>query len=56
VERERRRPGGLRHSDPEEVGVLDVIQYESRPQVALTGPDLNVIELNALYVPYEETV
>src|ERR1035438_2902422 len=46
----------MRHFDPEEVGVLDVLQYESRPQVFFIGSDLNVIKLNALYVPHVKPV
>jgi len=52
VERERRNSGGMRHFDPEEVGVLDTVQYEGWPQVVFFGPDLNVIELNTIYVPH----
>ena len=56
VEREFRNPGRLRHSDSEEVGILHVVQHESRPQVFLFGPDLDVVELNALHVPHVEAV
>ena len=56
VDREYRRSRGVRHFDPEEVGVLDFVQYESRPQIFFIGSDLNVIELNALYVPHVESV
>jgi hypothetical protein len=56
VEREGGRTVGMRHFDPEEVGVLDAFQDESRPQVLFIGLDLNVVELNTLYVPHVESV
>jgi hypothetical protein len=56
VERERRHSGGMRHFDPEEAGALDVVQHESRPQVVFPGPNLDVIELHALYVPHVKAV
>jgi len=56
VEREYGRSVSVRHFDAEEVGVFDVLQYESRPQVFFIGADLNVIELNALNVPHVKAV
>ena len=56
----RRGEGGnfshTRHFDPEEIRVLDIVQYEGRSQIVLRGLDLDVVELDAFHVPDIEAV
>jgi len=50
VQREYRGIGHVWNLDPKEIGVLDIVQDESRPFIGLRGPNVDVLELDALHV------